>query len=250
MPSRFSKYKNALGFTDGLKLYFAAKKQIKNIVTFNFLNYPVHFRGIYSDFAMFEQIFIEKQYELPIELSAPSTIVDLGANVGYASIYFANKFPSANIFSLEPEKNNFKTASENVQPYKNIQLELGAIWHISEPINVKDNGYGEAGFMVEKGNGENTIKAFTVQEIMNLMKVNAIDILKIDVEGAEKEIFENNYESWIPKTKIIIVETHDRYKKGTSKAIFNTIAKYNFSLELKGENLILINNDLLQYPAK
>ena len=248
MPSRFSKYKNVLGFSDGFKLYMAAKKQKKKIIKFSFLQYPVHFRDIYSDYAMFEQVFIEKQYELPIQLLNPLTIIDLGANVGYASLFFANKFPSAQIFSLEPEKNNFQTAKDNTSLYKNIQLELGAIWHISETINVKDNGYGEAGFMVEKGNGENTIKAFTLEEVMNLMQVDKIDILKVDIEGAEKEIFENNYESWIPNTKIIIVETHDRYKRGTSKAVFNTISKYNFSLEIKGENLILINNDLMKYP--
>ena len=99
--------------------------------------------------------------------------------------------------------------------------------------------------MVEKGSGDNIIRGYTVDEIMQLMNTTLIDILKIDIEGAEKEIFESNYENWIPNTKIIIVETHDRYRKGTSKAIFNTIGKYDFSLQLSGENLILINNNLV-----
>jgi hypothetical protein len=77
------------------------------------------------------------------------------------------------------------------------------------------------------------------------MNITTIDILKIDIEGAEKEIFETNFENWITNTKVIIVETHDRYKKGTSKAIFNTIGKYDFSLELSGENLVLVNNNLV-----
>lgn len=244
MPSRFSKYTQALGFFNGLKFYKAVKHQKQTSLQFSNLPHPVMFRGIYSDYAIFEQIFVEHQYTLPIDLINPSTIIDLGANVGYASVYFANQFPTATIFSLEPEKNNFNIALENTKAYKNIRLEHGAIWHVAETIHITDNGFGEAGFMVENGNGPNAIRAFTVQEIMRLMDVQTIDILKIDIEGAEKEIFENNYETWVPNTKIIIVETHDRYKKGTSKAIFNTIAKYDFSLELKGENLILINNQI------
>lgn len=99
--------------------------------------------------------------------------------------------------------------------------------------------------MIEPGTGINTVRAYTIKEIMDLMSITDIDILKIDIEGAEKEIFETGYEEWIPATKIIIVETHDRYKKGTSKAIFKSISKYDFSLEISGENLVLFNNNLL-----
>jgi FkbM family methyltransferase len=244
MASRLSKYIDKLGLKDGLKFYTAVKKKTANSIQFSFLNQPVFFRGIYSDYAMFEQIFIEKQYQLPITINAQS-IIDLGANVGYASVYFANKFPNAKIISLEPEKNNHATAATNTKNYANITLIHGAIWDKSEDINLVDNGLGEAGYMVEKGSGDNIIRGYTVDEIMQLMNTTLIDILKIDIEGAEKEIFESNYENWIPNTKIIIVETHDRYRKGTSKAIFNTIGKYDFSLHLSGENLILINNNLV-----
>ena len=244
MASRLSKYINKLGFKDGLKLYVAVKKQVVNSVQFSFLNQPVFFRGIYSDYAMFEQIFIEKQYLLPITINAQN-IIDLGANVGYASVYFANQFPNAKIVALEPEKNNYASAVTNTKNYTNITLLHGAVWDKSENINLVDNGLGEAGFMVEKGKGNNIVRGYTVDEIMQLMNIAIIDILKIDIEGAEKEIFETNYENWIPNTKIIIVETHDRYRKGTSRAIFNTIGKYDFSLELSGENLILINNKLV-----
>jgi hypothetical protein len=81
---------------------------------------------------------------------------------------------------------------------------------------------------------------------MQLTGMNYIDILKIDIEGSEKEIFENGFEDLIPVTKLIIVETHDRYKPGTSKAVFSAIGKNDFSLELSGENLILYNNALVK----
>ena len=245
MPSRFSLYTSKLGFSDGLKFYRHIKSNKPTSIKFSSLLHPVHFRGIYSDKAMFEQIFVHKEYNVPVDFS-PKTIIDLGANVGYASVYFANRFPDAKIFAVEPEENNYQQAKKNTEAYPNITLVKGAVWHKSEHISVVDNGLGEAGFMIISGEGPNSVKAYTVQEIMGLMGTNSIDILKIDIEGAEKEIFETGAEDWVPKTKVLIVETHDRYKKGTSKAIFNTIGQYDFSLELSGENLILHNNQPVQ----
>ncbi len=121
-------------------------------VKISFLQPPVYLRNTYSDRTMFEQIFLNKEYEVPINFS-PATIIDLGANVGYASIYFANRFPDAKIFAVEPEENNHQVAVKNTAPYKNITLVKGAVWHKPELINVVDNGFGEAGFMIESGEG-------------------------------------------------------------------------------------------------
>ena len=68
------------------------------------------------------------------------------------------------------------------------------------------------------------------------------DIVKLDVEGSEKEIFSENYEGWLPKKKVLIVELHDRMKKGCRKAVFQAISRYDFSLQVAGENLVFTNN--------
>ena len=73
---------------------------------------------------------------------------------------------------------------------------------------------------------------------MKKMDWDHIDILKLDVEGAEKEIFSSNYEDWLPKTKVLIIELHDRMRKGCSKVVFSAISEYNFSLDISGENLV------------
>ena len=60
-----------------------------------------------------------------------------------------------------------------------------------------------------------------------------------------KEVFEKDTDYWLPKTKAIFVETHDRMRKGSSKAVFNAISQYNFSFSTSDENLVFINEDLL-----
>jgi FkbM family methyltransferase len=98
---------------------------------------------------------------------------------------------------------------------------MGAIWNRSEEIHVVDKGYGEATFMIEPGTDINSIQAYTIRSVMKMMNTDFIDILKIDIEGSEKEIFESGYEEWLSLTKIIIVET------------------------LSAENLVFYNNNLI-----
>ena len=72
--------------------------------------------------------------------------------------------------------------------------------------------------------------------------ITVLDLVKIDIEGAEKELFENGYEKWLPKTRVLVVELHDRMKPGCSKSVFSAICQYDFSFSHKGENLIFTNN--------
>ncbi len=244
MKSRLPKILKELGLRDGLKLFSQMKFKGRSPVKFSFLKYAVYFRNIKSDAIIFEQIFVNKEYDIEVPFE-PKVIIDLGANVGYASVLFANRYPDAKIIALEPEDNNFAIAQKNIQPYNNITLIKGAVWNKPEQINVVDKKHGEAAYMIEPGEGEHAVRAYTIPEIMQLTGTNNIDILKIDIEGSEKEIFENGFEEWVPVTKLIIVETHDRYKPGTSKAVFSAIGKNDFSLEISGENLILYNNALV-----
>ena len=79
---------------------------------------------------------------------------------------------------------------------------------------------------------------------MSIYKLDYIDILKMDVEGSEKEIFESNYEHWLSKTKCLIIELHDRMRKGSSDSVFAAVSKYNFTKLESGENVVFINNEI------
>ena len=58
------------------------------------------------------------------------------------------------------------------------------------------------------------------------LKKNSIDILKIDIEGAEKELFMDNYKTWLGKTKVIVIELHDRLDKEISGIFFKAVNNY------------------------
>ena len=77
--------------------------------------------------------------------------------------------------------------------------------------------------------------------LMKKFNISQIDVLKIDIEGSEKELFESDYEEWLPNTRMLIIELHDGFRKGASKSFFNAISKYNFHMMKNDENLIFYN---------
>ena len=87
-------------------------------------------------------------------------------------------------------------------------------------------------------NGKGDIKTVTIEELLSLFDKHYVDILKIDIEGAEKELFSNNT-NWINYVGTLIVELHDRFKKGCSEAFYTATSAYDYRKNVKGENIIL-----------
>ncbi len=197
-----------------------------------------------TDAPTFSQIFIQKDYNLQIDIK-PKLIIDGGANVGYASVWFANKFPKSKIYAIEPEAENFKILKSNTRKYANVKLIKAGLWHRKTLLKVLNKSYGKWGFVTEETNSlkKESLRAVTIDDILKKSGRDQIDILKLDVEGAEKEIFSKNYEYWLPRVKILIIEIHDWIKKGCGDSFYSAIKKYNFEESRSGENIVLIRVD-------
>jgi FkbM family methyltransferase len=240
-------YKYYLVFGVSGVVFLLKTKFIKSeIFNFRSLKYKnsIFLRNNTSDFLAFNQVFIDEEYLIPFNFD-PEIIIDLGANVGYAAIYFKRYFPNAKVVCIEPDNSNFVLLESNLKNYNNVYFLKGAVWNSeTAKLHLKDYGIGKWAFMVEETSMEsdNLVKAYTLETIMKQFCLNRIDILKIDIEGSEKELFESNFEYWLLKTKVIIIELHDRMRKGCSKSFFKALSKLNYRLELKGENIIIYLN--------
>jgi len=210
------------------------------------IKYPIMLRGRKADKITFKEIFMRKEYAIDLPASVtPEFIIDGGANIGFTSIFFANRYPTARILSIEPDADNFGSLVENTKPYPNITPVQSALWHRREVIHVVDRGYGERGFMIDRDAEGTTLQAASIADLMEEYKLPHIDILKMDIEGSEKEVFEEGYSFWLPRTKCLVVELHDRMKPGCSKALFKALVQYDFSMSIRGENLIFTNNNFV-----
>ena len=197
-----------------------------------------------ADKPIVDSIFQAQEYHLPpIKDFQPKLILDCGGNIGCAAVYFANKYPSAQIYSVEPENNNFQFLTFNTAFYDNVQPLKSALWDKETFIRVEDKGFGIAGFMTFETTPEdkNALKTTTIKKLLAESGFEGIDILKLDIEGAEKEVFAApDVDSWLSKVKVLIIELHDRMKRGCSCEFFKAISKYEWFFTLRGENLIFI----------
>jgi len=182
------------------------------------------------------QVLLEQHYGFPFEVQ-PRVIVDAGANIGLSAVFFANKYPGAIVIALEPEESNFQLLQRNVSLYPQIKPVNAALWRENGQICLIDPQHGHHGFQtVERTENSRLVQAMTVDALMAKMGLEFIDILKIDIEGSEKEVFENSAK-WIDRVGMIMVELHDTLKPGCTTA-FQEAAK-GFSLEYSnGETVV------------
>jgi hypothetical protein len=95
-----------------------------------------------------------------------------------------------------------------------------------------------------------TVEALSIPAIMKKHQLEQIDLLKIDIETSEKQLFKEGYEEWLPKVKMIIIELHDWLEKDCSRPFLMAINKCfsSYKFAQKGENTIVINLDLVHSP--
>ncbi len=213
-------------------------------VTQDDVRFPFRLRNHSSDVPTFQQVFIKQEYDFLVE-TPPKVIVDAGANIGLASIYFANKYPTAKIIAVEPEQSNFQLLKSNTAPYETILPVQAALWNHNGKINLVDPGLGHWAFMTEDENtGEHAlgafrhqVKAMTVDRIIADHGLDRIDVLKIDIEGAEREVFQDT-SAWIDRVDALIVELHERMKPGCNRSFLQGAKGFDNQWR-QGENLYL-----------
>jgi FkbM family methyltransferase len=227
----------------GLIVYVKLKLGLTQSIGLPEIKFPIAMRPGNTDRITFKEIFIKREYDLNFStITDTGVIIDAGANIGFTSVFLANQYPNSKIFSIEPDHENFEYVLRNTSSYKNIIPIKKALWNKKETISLSDPGLGKRGMMVDKHEGATALDAISVTDLMNEFNISQIDILKMDIEGSEKEVFTDNYDFWLPRTKCLVIELHDRMKKGCSASVFHALSNYDFSLSIKGENLVFINN--------
>lgn len=182
--------------------------------------HPVYIRLRSSDSTTYEETLLGREYAIDLPFS-PKVIVDGGANIGMASLYFTHTYPSAKIIAVEPEASNFDLLVRNVRPYPAIIPVRAALWNRDGEISVGEPDpvtgcSGKWACITHEGPGSR-VRAITMHTLMQEMGLPAIDVAKIDIEGAEREVFEDT--RWLDGLRCLMIELHDRYRPGCTDAV-------------------------------
>ncbi len=200
---------------------------------------PIYLSNYGPDITTLLQIFFAKEYDIVLK-HAPKFIIDCGANIGLSAVYFANKYPSATIIAIEPDKINFDFLRKNCSCYSNITCLNKAVWSHSTKVTIVDNNTGNWGLSTIESSDSNlnSIPTVSIEMVMKEFNIPEIDILKIDIEGAEKELFKHNFQKWLSKTKVMAIELHDDALGSVSETFYNAINMYDYRKYSVGENLV------------
>ncbi len=244
MFRRFKPLIRAFGIKDGV--FFYCHLLFKKFGKFPSSRYGqvFHLRKNFSDKYTFTQVFLDQQYAIPVSF-APRTIIDGGANIGLSTAYLAHRFPQATVVAIEPSLGNFQMLEKNTRSFTKIKGHHKGIWCRDAILTIINKADHDNAFMVEEvaEAGPDAFPAISIATIMKEQGWEQIDILKLDIEGSEKEVFSSGYAEWLPKTRLIIIELHDHMRKGASSAVFKAVGEYRFSFSMQHENLIFLNED-------
>ena len=204
---------------------------------------PFSYRGGTSDEAVGQEILEYGKYKLDLENFQPKLIVDCGANIGYSTVFFANEYPDAQIVAIEPDKTNFKFLQYNTIFYDNVKPLNSALWHCETSLRIYDKETAANGYMTVETNAEDSeaIQSTTLSKILAEAGAEKIDLLKIDINGAEKEVFgADNVNDWISKVRVLAVVLHDDLKDGCSFEFFKAISNYKWKFSTHGDVLVFV----------
>lgn len=193
-------------------------------------------RQTFPDIQVGQEIFEREEYSAVAapSLPAPSTIVDLGGNIGLSSLYFDAIYPNARFVILEPDADNVRMIRQNLAH----GIEAGRVHLVEAFVAGTDGeasidrsgtalGYRKAD--EAKALTENDrIACVSMNTLIAQFNLDRIGILKCDIEGSERELFAD-CSSWIGRVDRLVVETHHPY---TTDALWADLRKAGFHFEV------------------
>lgn len=169
-------------------------------------------------------------------------IIDCGANIGLSVLYFAARFPEARIVAVEPELSNSATAKLNASGPN--------ITHVNAAIAAREGAVeivspsGENAFRTVVSD-HGTVASTTVPRLLEEASRDGVEpfIIKIDIEGFESNLFEENTD-WVATFPLLIIELHDWMLCGQASArpFLKVIADHNRDFVHLSENVFSIRN--------
>lgn len=157
----------------------------------------IRYRPGTSDAHLIYGILLKKgkkaEYRLPEKLS-PKVILDIGANVGISSVYFANRFPQADIYAIEPMPENFEVLKRNAEGRRVTPINVGLDSQDGQReliLSPDASNFGGLSFY-QRGAAPDAkrvmIATRSPASLLRELGVGRVDMIKIDTEGAEYSI--------------------------------------------------------------
>jgi FkbM family methyltransferase len=169
-------------------------------------------------------------------------IIDAGGYIGTVAVVLARSFPGATIVTIEPSRENFAVLKKNTAKYPNIIPLNAALGPVEGRASFFDHDGGPWGYSIlertsygsPKPKMLHEVDVITIPQVLDRFGVSGVDLLKLDIEGAEKQLL-SEAPAWVSKTRVIAAELHDWVQEGCQDA---------FRAATRGRNAMMRSGEL------
>lgn len=162
------------------------------------------------------QYVLQDQYHLPpafIKIPENAYILDLGSNIGLTIAHFKHLYPASKIIGFEMNAENYALAKRNIKFLDNVTIENKAVWTEDTVVKFKINSNYDSYKIInnlDKTDVDevNEVQSICLKSIIKNHKIECIDYLKMDIEGAEKAILLSKDLSWMNVVYAMNIELH------------------------------------------
>lgn len=212
-----------------------------------------------SDAETIRQVFRDKEYDLSLFPQWPSiqnryrtvldagrkpVIVDAGANIGAASLWFSMQFPDAIILAVEPDPHNARQCRRNTVSISNITVFECAVGATDGRVALSN--LDKEAWAVQTSRLDNDGEGIAIRTLASLLGEvpdGELFIAKIDIEGFEADLFSENCD-WARTAEVIYIEPHD-WMPTTRRSSLNfqlALAPFGKEILISGENLVYVKS--------
>jgi len=176
-----------------------------------------------------KEIFIDEIYKIRFDKADPY-IIDCGANIGLSIVYFKQNFPESKIDAFEADESNFRLLQRNVSNLPGVSIFNKAVWKDNTEISFASTGTLSSKIVTDpKDDSSKKIEAIRLRDYLN----KPIDLLKLDIEGAEYEVLRDCSEK-LSIVKNLFIEYHGKFENsGELTEIFGLLNKIGFTYYIK-----------------
>lgn len=213
----------------------------------------IHLRREESDFHTIRQTFRDRQYAIPspaildrinrryeqiLAEGRTPVIVDAGANIGAASLWFGLQYPRAAVIAIEPVPETVIILRKNLADRPNMTVLAAAVGARPGHVTLSNFGHSQGARTARADQG---CPVVTIPQAMEQAPNGTLLIVKIDIEGFEDDLFTENLD-WVDEAFAVFIEPHDWMAPGRhfSRNFQRAFGQRDRELIVVDENLLYV----------
>jgi len=161
-----------------------------------------------SEFQVLASVFLDREYQQPLS-PPPRVIVDAGSNVGLSVLFFRSRYPDSRVYAIEPDPETFDRLRLNIEHLPGVDAARLALSDRTGPARFfrsTSESWTSSLFPAGRSLEEVTVEAVTLDEFLTARGLSEVDLLKLDIEGAEYRVLESSQR--LAAIRHIVAELH------------------------------------------